>query len=242
MSDAVVPVGEAHQPGDQHEAHHGGSLGFYIGLAIFLAIVTGLEIWIVSDTKGVNHAGNEDLVRTWLTIFSIAKFVGVVAFFMHLYYDRKLLTFLFTAGLITAACTMVALLHLIPTPINEPPDEKMAASADTAMHTPTPLPPPRPKGDPKKGQQLVVKFGCTACHNMPGNDPPAAPLCPDQHGLATRAATREPGKDAEAYIRESIEKPDAFIVPGFQNIMPPLRKKMTDQEFEDIVAYLMTLK
>ncbi|HEY4002183.1 MAG TPA: c-type cytochrome, partial [Candidatus Xenobia bacterium] len=74
-------------------------------------------------------------------------------------------------------------------------------------------------------------------------------LCPDQHGLATRAATRVPNMTAEAYIRKTIETPNWFQVPNpqtpgasYQPIMPPLRSKMTDQDFEDVVAYLMTLK
>ncbi|MHB2017882.1 MAG: hypothetical protein ACYCW6_13110, partial [Candidatus Xenobia bacterium] len=62
------------------EGHSHAGLGFYIGIAVYLAIITGLEIWCVMDTKTMNHHGNETLVRGLLYFFSIAKFVGVVLF------------------------------------------------------------------------------------------------------------------------------------------------------------------
>ena len=46
----------------------------------------------------------------------------------------------------------------------------------------------------------------------------------------------------EAYIRQAIEDPSAFLVEGFGPIMPAtIRSTMSDTEFEDLVAYLLTL-
>ena len=48
-----------------------------------------------------------------LVVLSLAKFVGVVWYFMHLRWDRLLLTFLFVLGLTLAGGTVAALLFLI---------------------------------------------------------------------------------------------------------------------------------
>ena len=222
--------------GEQHS--HGG-LGFYIGIAVFLGVVTGLEIWCVVDTKNLNHPGNESLVRGLLYTFSIAKFAAVVMFFMHLFYDKKLLTFLFVAGLVCAAGTMVALLRLIPQGILNGPDKNPGIA--TAFNRHITAPPSNLKGDPKNGPALVKKFGCIKCHTIPGQPEPEIPTCPDWEGLADRAGSRKPGYSAKQYIEESIAEPSAYIVDGYQDIMPHLRKQMTDQEYADLVAYALTM-
>jgi cytochrome c oxidase subunit 2 len=43
-----------------------------------------------------------------------------------------------------------------------------------------------------------------------------------------------------AYLRESIVKPDAKIVQGFDDLMT--KTELTDEEVEEIVEYLETLK
>jgi mono/diheme cytochrome c family protein len=52
------------------------------------------------------------------------------------------------------------------------------------------------------------------------------------------------GDDPAAYIRESILHPSAFLVPGFpDNLMPKTYGEIfTDDEINDLVAYLMTLQ
>src|SRR5690606_18245015 len=53
------------------------------------------------------------LLITTLVVLSLAKFVGVVWYFMHLRWDRLLLTLLFILGLTLAGGTVAALLFLI---------------------------------------------------------------------------------------------------------------------------------
>jgi hypothetical protein len=69
-------------------------------------------------------------------------------------------------------------------------------------------------------------------------------------GVADRAATREPGKTAEQYIRESIQQPNTFIVPdnpaykgaNGKSLMPEgLANLMSPQDLADLIAYLQTL-
>jgi cytochrome c oxidase subunit 2 len=45
----------------------------------------------------------------------------------------------------------------------------------------------------------------------------------------------------EAYIHESIEAPQAKIVRGFENQLMPAYS-FTDEQIDDIVAYIKTLR
>jgi nitric oxide reductase subunit C len=118
--------------------------------------------------------------------------------------------------------------------------------------TTTPLPP----GDAARGADLFaqrVKAGnglnlpCKACHSL---TPGEVLVGPSLAGIATIAQTIEPGKTAEQYIRESIQQPNAFIVPGNpafvangKSVMPEgLGNSMTAQDLADLIAYLLTLK
>lgn len=113
-----------------------------------------------------------------------------------------------------------------------------------------------PAGDAARGQKLFAQTEkmanqsnapCTACHSLVPNE---VKVGPSLAGIAGRAATREPGKTAEQYIRESIQQPNAFIVtddPKFQangkSVMPEgLGNLMSPQDLADLIAYLQTLK
>ena len=113
-----------------------------------------------------------------------------------------------------------------------------------------------PAGDAERGQQLFaqqvkqasgVNASCLACHSLvPGE----VKTGPSLAGVATRAETREPGKTAEEYIRESIQQPNAFIVPdsptfqsGGKSVMPEgLGNLMSAPDLADLLAYLQTLQ
>lgn len=105
-----------------------------------------------------------------------------------------------------------------------------------------------PPGDAARGQALFNSqqpladgkpAGCQGCHTGAA----AGSIAPPIEGVATRAATRESGLSAEQYLHKSIVQPDAFIVPGFNPVMPKdLGQRMSAQDLADIIAYLMTLK
>jgi hypothetical protein len=66
---------------------------------------------------------------------------------------------------------------------------------------------------------------------------------PSLAGVATRAATRMPGYDAQAYIETSILNPGAYVVDGFKDVMPKnFGKDLTSDDFNAIVAFLLTQK
>jgi coenzyme F420-reducing hydrogenase delta subunit/cytochrome c2 len=100
-------------------------------------------------------------------------------------------------------------------------------------------------GDPERGKDIFFassigqSAGCRVCHSIKSGEKKVGPSLA---GIATRAATRIPGMSAEAYIRQSIEDPGAYVVEGFPNVMlPDMAEKLSDQDMEDLIAFLMTL-
>ena len=100
--------------------------------------------------------------------------------------------------------------------------------------------------DPERGKDIFFASnigggtGCRLCHSL---KPGEVKVGPSLAGIATRAATRAPGMTAEEYIRQSIVDPGAYIVPGFDNKMPPyIADNLSEQDLEDLIAFLMTLK
>jgi mono/diheme cytochrome c family protein len=90
----------------------------------------------------------------------------------------------------------------------------------------------------KTGDQIFTAAGCAGCHTYA----PAGSngtIGPSLNELKTQAGNIEPGKAADEYVRESIEDPSAFIVKGFPNAMPPFKGKLTDQQIDALVQYLL---
>ncbi len=80
---------------------------------------------------------------------------------------------------------------------------------------------------------------CISCHSL-GQSPFS--LGPKMTGISQRAGQRVPGLSAEAYLRQSILEPSAFLVSGFRDIMyPNFKEKLTEQDIADLIAYLETL-
>ena len=88
-----------------HEQAH-ASNATYVQVAIILAVVTLVEvvIYYLDTVRGI-------LVPA-LLILSLAKFIAVVGFFMHLKYDSRLYRFMFAAGLIITLSVYLALLAM----------------------------------------------------------------------------------------------------------------------------------
>lgn len=102
-------------------------------------------------------------------------------------------------------------------------------------------------GDAKAGEALfneaviVDQPGCNTCHSL---TPDTVVVGPSLAGVATRAETRVDGVSAEDYIRQSILEPDAYVVEGFQpGVMVQVwAEKLTPEQVDNVVAYLLTLK
>ena len=97
---------------------------------------------------------------------------------------------------------------------------------------------------------VFIQKGCGACHTIEGMDTAVGNIGPNLTNIATVAATRVPGQNAEEYIRESILDPNGFIVPdcptgpcGIPTLMPlEISGTMADQEFEELVEFLLSLQ
>ncbi|MEZ0374472.1 MAG: c-type cytochrome [Candidatus Sericytochromatia bacterium] len=96
-------------------------------------------------------------------------------------------------------------------------------------------------GNAEAGATVFKTKTCVTCHTVSKLPEAKGTIGPKLDGLSKTAATRKPGMSAEAYIKESVENPTAFVAPGFQPAMPPLRTSMNDQEFKDLVAFLGSL-
>lgn len=105
----------------------------------------------------------------------------------------------------------------------------------------------RPKGDPRLGERLFsgavlgANPGCAVCHSL---EPGVDLVGPSLAGVASRAAQRVPGLSAEEYLRQSLLEPDAFVVEGFPAglMVPDLQQRLTPEQIEDLLAFLLTLK
>jgi mono/diheme cytochrome c family protein len=90
----------------------------------------------------------------------------------------------------------------------------------------------------KTGEQIFTAAGCAGCHTFA----PAGSngtIGPDLDELAGAADSREPGKSAEDYVRESLTKPEAFLVEGFGNAMPSFEGRLTDEQIQALVDFLL---
>ena len=82
---------------------------------------------------------------------------------------------------------------------------------------------------------------CVTCHTIGKS---GALRFPDLGGIAQVAATRHEGLDATHYLAQSIYRPDAFIVEGFNPGMPVINKPpiaLDDREILAVIAYLQSL-
>lgn len=95
---AVTANDHAHDNGHAHP-----SLNAYVRIAIVLAIITAIEVAIYYIPAF------ESILVPTLVALSAIKFVMVVGYFMHLKFDDKLLTFMFSAALIASLVVFIGL-------------------------------------------------------------------------------------------------------------------------------------
>jgi mono/diheme cytochrome c family protein len=91
----------------------------------------------------------------------------------------------------------------------------------------------------KTGEQIFTAAGCAGCHTFsPAGS--SGTIGPNLDDLAAAAGEREPGKSAEEYVRESLTNPEAFLAEGFGNAMPSYEGRLTDEQIQALVDYLLT--
>jgi cytochrome c2 len=102
-------------------------------------------------------------------------------------------------------------------------------------------------GDPEAGRKLFLKgasgvnTGCRICHSL---EPGVRLVGPSLAGVGTRATTRVAGVPAQEYLHQSIVDPDAYVVDGFVKgqMLRDSAQRLTEEQIQDLVAFLMTLR
>ena len=89
------------------------------------------------------------------------------------------------------------------------------------------------------GEQVFTGIGgCTTCHGLGTRAPN---LLTDEEGqgpIGARCGKREPGKDCKAYLHEALTQPGAFVVTGYEPIMPDMTRTLSPQQIWAVIAYL----
>jgi cytochrome c2 len=160
-------------------------------------------------------------------------------------------------GIVYAVVILWALVYILieVVPFFKPLTPQAASApavvAPPAAATPTAPSAPQPvastgQGVPANGEKLFTAQGCAACHSFKEGE---RIVGPSLYHIGQTAAQRIKAPDyrgkaasADAYIRESIVDPSLYVVPGFPAgvMVQDFAKKLTPQEIDDLVAFLMT--
>jgi len=92
------------------------------------------------------------------------------------------------------------------------------------------------------GEALYMGAGqCTSCHGLGTRAPN---LLSDEQGtglIGARCNSRVSGQDCKTYLHESLIKPTAYVVSGYEPIMPDMSRTMSPNQIWALVAYLESL-
>lgn len=94
---------------------------------------------------------------------------------------------------------------------------------------------------PEQGQKLTESKGCIACHSSDGSQK-IGPSYKGIYGHDQALADGSTVKVTDDYIRESILKPQAKVVKGFNPVMPPYQGMINETELNALIAYIKSLK
>jgi cytochrome c oxidase subunit 2 len=112
----------------------------------------------------------------------------------------------------------------------------VAASVRPAEATPVAV--TASTGGTERGRMLFATKGCVGCHAHVSITGRRMNVGPDLSALAETAKGRVRGLDAAAYVRQSLRDPEAYVVAGYEALMPDL--KIADGDVEALVAFLLS--
>jgi len=98
-----------------------------------------------------------------------------------------------------------------------------------------------PKTPEELGRKLAQRNGCQGCHSLDGS----ASQGPTWLGLFNSKVTLQNGQVVtadDAYLFESIKKPEAKVAKGFSAMNPSITANLTDEQINALIAYIRTLK
>src|SRR5439155_7181931 len=80
--------------------------------------------------------------------------------------------------------------------------------------------------------------GCTTCHGLGERAPNLVSGEKGQGSIGARCGRRESGKDCKQYLYESLDNPTAYVVSGYQPIMPVMTKQLSPEQVWSVIAFL----
>ena len=92
-------------------------------------------------------------------------------------------------------------------------------------------------GDPDRGRNAVSRYGCTACHNVPGVPGPRGMVAPSLDHVASRAFIAGKIQNTPPNLIQWLQNPQSMDP---NSAMP--NQGITPAEAKDIAAFLYTLK
>jgi cytochrome c oxidase subunit 2 len=89
------------------------------------------------------------------------------------------------------------------------------------------------------GAKVFQASGCPTCHVADGTG--LAPSLLGVYGHTVKLTTGETITADDSYVRESILVPRAKIVFGYKPIMPSFQGQMTEEQLNNVIAYVRAL-
>jgi cytochrome c2 len=99
-------------------------------------------------------------------------------------------------------------------------------------------------GDAVAGEKVFNETSAPACNTCHSLESGKVLLGPSLAKIGAEAGSRVSGQSAEEYLRKSVTAPNDHVVDGFgANIMPATYvSQLSEQQINDLVAYMLTLK
>jgi cytochrome c oxidase subunit 2 len=117
--------------------------------------------------------------------------------------------------------------------------ERWLADAAARARAPAQGPSAGPQTMAGAGEQLFQRFGCISCHRPDGSG-----RCPSLVGVFGTQVQLESGQTVTAdatYVRESILRPTAKVVAGYEPVMPSFEGQVTEEQIMQLIAYIRSL-
>jgi cytochrome c1 len=113
-------------------------------------------------------------------------------------------------------------------------EETISGDAETVQGTPPAAPQPAAGGgDAEAGKAVFAAKGCGGCHTF---EPAGSSGTTGPNLAEVEAHAEDAGKPLDEYVEESLKDPNAYVVEGFQPIMPAFSG--TEKELADLVAFV----
>lgn len=90
-----------------------------------------------------------------------------------------------------------------------------------------------------EGRKTFLKYRCISCHG--GDGAARAPTLEELFGRTVPLRDGRSVRADEAYLRESILRPSAKVVAGYEDRMPSFAGQMTEEEVIQLIAFIQAL-